>query len=380
MTESFFFFIFFLSDFLFLVMEEDQGQSRFTLDGGLKDEYERSKFLGGDEEHTHLVKGLDYALLAREREAIEKKEQMRAKEAQESLKEDESSAVSQSSVREKNAMAQRVIGIVCEGAGMKGAGSAMMENSNAFVKGRVVFKYDFERSSLPSTMILGRNVVQDAGEREERLAVQGLILKKVAAVYERIKKEEEERKRKKEKALQSQEPGESVTTSAAAAVSVSISDEDAIFPGAKMIVKEESSPKIVEGGGKSKPFDYFSSETTVRTVSSTACVEEKNLGKTLLEDLEEEDDKKEKEDEEVRKIKAELERIRELQQAADAEDAAEKEHNMVHKDGEMDPAMRRYFSVCHSHTFLSLLPEHYCHFLFIFVCFLEEYCNGTIAS
>ena len=30
-----------------------------------RQEYERSKYLGGDLEHTHLVKGLDYALLER---------------------------------------------------------------------------------------------------------------------------------------------------------------------------------------------------------------------------------------------------------------------------------------------------------------------------
>lgn len=35
---------------------------------------EDSKFLGGDMEHTHLVKGLDYALLNKERARIQKTE------------------------------------------------------------------------------------------------------------------------------------------------------------------------------------------------------------------------------------------------------------------------------------------------------------------
>ncbi len=35
---------------------------------------EQSKFLGGDEEHTHLVKGLDYALLAKMRQQVEKEQ------------------------------------------------------------------------------------------------------------------------------------------------------------------------------------------------------------------------------------------------------------------------------------------------------------------
>lgn len=35
-----------------------------------KQAIEESKFLGGDIEHTHLVKGLDYALLQKVREFI----------------------------------------------------------------------------------------------------------------------------------------------------------------------------------------------------------------------------------------------------------------------------------------------------------------------
>ena len=35
---------------------------------------EQSKFLGGDMEHTHLVKGLDYALLRKVRAEIEAEE------------------------------------------------------------------------------------------------------------------------------------------------------------------------------------------------------------------------------------------------------------------------------------------------------------------
>ncbi len=34
--------------------------------------YDQSKYLGGDMEHTHLVKGLDYALLNKQRTEMEK--------------------------------------------------------------------------------------------------------------------------------------------------------------------------------------------------------------------------------------------------------------------------------------------------------------------
>ena len=40
---------------------------------------EESKYLGGDIEHTHLVKGLDYALLNRRRKEIQKTDPKEAK-------------------------------------------------------------------------------------------------------------------------------------------------------------------------------------------------------------------------------------------------------------------------------------------------------------
>ncbi len=43
--------------------------------------YEQSKFLGGDMEHTHLVKGLDFALLAKKREELAAAEEAKFDEA-----------------------------------------------------------------------------------------------------------------------------------------------------------------------------------------------------------------------------------------------------------------------------------------------------------
>jgi hypothetical protein len=43
-----------------------------------KKEIEESKYLGGDMEHTHLVKGLDYSLLHKIRSELEKDKRMEA--------------------------------------------------------------------------------------------------------------------------------------------------------------------------------------------------------------------------------------------------------------------------------------------------------------
>ena len=41
--------------------------------------YEQSKYLGGDESHTHLVKGLDYAFLKKVRKELEMKKMQQQK-------------------------------------------------------------------------------------------------------------------------------------------------------------------------------------------------------------------------------------------------------------------------------------------------------------
>lgn len=54
---------------------------------------ERSKYLGGDVEHTHLVKGLDYALLAKVKDEMEKKQKEEAEEkARKAVREAEGAA------------------------------------------------------------------------------------------------------------------------------------------------------------------------------------------------------------------------------------------------------------------------------------------------
>jgi IK cytokine len=45
-----------------------------------RQEYERSKYLGGDLAHTHLVKGLDYALLEKVKSELEEEERQKAEE------------------------------------------------------------------------------------------------------------------------------------------------------------------------------------------------------------------------------------------------------------------------------------------------------------
>lgn len=49
---------------------------------------QESKFLGGDMEHTHLVKGLDYALLQKVRSEIEQQEEEEDEQLEEAVDKD----------------------------------------------------------------------------------------------------------------------------------------------------------------------------------------------------------------------------------------------------------------------------------------------------
>lgn len=60
-----------LGDFHVALVAEDDGN--FRLADAHKLSIEKSKYLGGDVEHTHLVKGLDYALLNKIRSEMVKK-------------------------------------------------------------------------------------------------------------------------------------------------------------------------------------------------------------------------------------------------------------------------------------------------------------------
>lgn len=53
---------------------------------------QESKFLGGDMEHTHLVKGLDYALLQKVRSEIEHQEEEEDEQLEEAANENEKEA------------------------------------------------------------------------------------------------------------------------------------------------------------------------------------------------------------------------------------------------------------------------------------------------
>ena len=304
----------------------------FRLGSSLKSDEERSKFLGGDEEHTHLVKGLDYALLARERDAIKKQQRRQQEEA---TGRHESSTTAGSVGTEAHRMAERVVSVVCQ---REEEGTVLGDESaaNPFVKGRVVYKFDFGVSDLPSMVVVARNDVADAGTRREERAVLGFITKKVAAVYQqRQRLIEHEQQRKQEGA-------------AAAAAAAKKDDQhhdnleeekEEIFPGARWTAGEQSTSAAAP-----TKRDYFAVEDGATRHKDGSHKKSETTTEELVKELEKENAD---EDEQVARLRAEVERLKEEQRRAEQEQQEDEQRRLMDSDSkEMDPAMRKYFAVC----------------------------------
>jgi len=157
---------------------------------------EKTKFLGGDVEHTHLVKGLDYALLQRYKEELEREETEKIEMAYEEMyhqnlkkkKKKNKAKMEEEEERAKNKLKfgtvwGRSIYNALESRGMLRERSNRQENTN-FIPGRMTFEFDIDPqfgSELPTTIIHSR---ENAQEIEE--SVTGFVQTKIANRISRI--------------------------------------------------------------------------------------------------------------------------------------------------------------------------------------------------
>ncbi|KAI9017700.1 RED-like protein N-terminal region-domain-containing protein [Gaertneriomyces semiglobifer] len=119
--------------------------------------YEQSKYLGGDAEHTHLVKGLDYALLEKTRNEIQKQELelQKEKEAQAYVEQMHGDGAT---AKFNSILAANIYDIV-----VKKAKIEYPKRNEMFVPGRMVFHWDLSAwtadgepistSDIPTTVI-----------------------------------------------------------------------------------------------------------------------------------------------------------------------------------------------------------------------------------
>jgi len=173
---------------------------------------EKSKYLGGDLEHTHLVKGLDYALLHKIRSEIEKKP-----EAEDGKDTTSRAAKEDQAVSFRTATAKSVYQWIIKP-------QSIIKENELFLPGRMSFIYNMEEgvtNDIPTTLHRSK---ADCPVPEEMVtvSVDGSVLERIAKImtYLRLgssgkvlKKKKKERDIKGKSNLASGDYGESVKPS-----------------------------------------------------------------------------------------------------------------------------------------------------------------------
>ncbi|CAI9097350.1 OLC1v1033750C1 [Oldenlandia corymbosa var. corymbosa] len=133
---------------------------------------EKSKYLGGDVEHTHLVKGLDYALLNKVRSEIDKKPDVDddANEKAKSSKEDQALSF-------RTATAKSVYNLIVKP-------QTIIKTNEMFLPGRMSFIYNMENgysNDIPTTLHRSK---ADCPVPEEMVtvSVDGSVLDRIAKI------------------------------------------------------------------------------------------------------------------------------------------------------------------------------------------------------
>lgn len=170
-----------------------------------KKEIEESKYLGGDMEHTHLVKGLDYSLLHKIRSELEKEKRMEAEEEDQEEVTKEAAAPAKPVFR--TPLAQSVHHLLFEQNDFMikhrvelGRENGKVRPVDRFMKGRTTFVFDMTDLSaeLPTTLLRSK---EDCPKIQERMvgSINEDVLKRVTKIMSYLRPRERRKKDKKAK-------------------------------------------------------------------------------------------------------------------------------------------------------------------------------------
>ncbi|RLN46207.1 hypothetical protein BBJ29_004715 [Phytophthora kernoviae] len=135
---------------------------------------EQSKFLGGDMEHTHLVKGLDYALLAQLKR--EKEKLLQATEAEKHKHTETRQVLKQPSGNKlifKSRMGRLVYFHACQSTPEVVAGGEKLSKSELFLPGRMYYTFNLSTDEIESIPVSVQRSKEDRPEPDE--VVSGVV-------------------------------------------------------------------------------------------------------------------------------------------------------------------------------------------------------------
>ncbi|KAF5281718.1 hypothetical protein FQA39_LY17739 [Lamprigera yunnana] len=162
---------------------------------------QESKYLGGDMEHTHLVKGLDYALLQKVRAEIQQREteqeiemeRLLSKQAEELEKKDEMNKKEDEEIQFKTKIGRAIHRTICA---LK---SRHIERNELFAHGRMAYVIDLDdesESDIPTNIIRSKADVPTS-ELTATLTTNDIVINKLTQILSYLR--QGNRKNKKNK-------------------------------------------------------------------------------------------------------------------------------------------------------------------------------------
>lgn len=155
---------------------------------------QESKYLGGDMEHTHLVKGLDYALLQKVRSEIQTREQEQEAEMERLVSLPEEEIPAAPPVKEKKeapveeemqfntTMAKNIYNMIQEQKSKK------IQRNEMFAPGRMAYVVELDEegtidSDIPTTLTRSKADVPEMDERSSATSADDVVLEKLAQIF-----------------------------------------------------------------------------------------------------------------------------------------------------------------------------------------------------
>ncbi|XP_003739420.1 protein Red [Galendromus occidentalis] len=174
-----------------------------------KQQIQESKFLGGDMEHTHLVKGLDYALLQKVRSEIELKEEVDFEEALRVEQEEKQSqdkrakeeVEEQGKLQFRTAMAKNINRLLFA------QNSTKVERNELFLPQRMayVIELDEGESDIPTALIRSKQDCPEMGLASTSLTTNDIVINKLTQILGYLRSGLSIRKNKKRVGLEEKE-------------------------------------------------------------------------------------------------------------------------------------------------------------------------------
>ncbi|KAF7646134.1 hypothetical protein LDENG_00192580 [Lucifuga dentata] len=153
---------------------------------------QESKFLGGDMEHTHLVKGLDFALLQKVRAEITSKEKEEEDMMEKVQKEAKKDVEPEEKIEFKTRLGRNIYRVVFR--------SGMTERNELFLPGRMAYVVDlddeFTDTDIPTTLIRSKADCPSM-EAQTTLTTNDIVISKLTQILSYLRQGTRHKKMKK---------------------------------------------------------------------------------------------------------------------------------------------------------------------------------------